>query len=274
MPLFARALKPPPPDQLFSTIEAWQGDRPWGRVLDAGTGRHSLEWILSLGASSWHGVTAGAPGEGELRRAVGDRMRPVDRLISGNWLDPEFLRGERYDTVLADYLLGAIDGFAPYFQDRLFGRLRPHVGRVLYVVGLDPYLDPTLPDPSLPADAGPSDPEAAAIVLEIARLRDACILLAGHRCYREYPLEWAERSLASSGYVVQRSQRLPIVYGRRFVDGQLDVCERKLPLFHDRKLAAAMAGSITELRGRALALHDRLGGLRTGADWIVEARPA
>lgn len=230
-------------------------------MLDAGTGRHSLEWIISLGTSSWHGVTAGAPGEDELRRSVGQRLRPLDRLISGNWLDPDFLHGERYDTVLADYLLGAIDGFAPYFQDRLFARLRPHVGSVLYVVGLEPYADP------------PQD-EAGAIVLEIARLRDACILLAGHRRYREYPLDWAERSLRGAGFVVQRSERLPIVYGRRFIEGQLDVCERKLPLFHDRTLAPAMSKTIAELRQRALATHDRLKGLSCGADWIIEARPA
>lgn len=273
MPLFSSALtakpaaavpgtpKPPSTDPLFATIERWNGERPWGRVLDAGTGRHSLEWILSLPTTSWHGVTAGAPGEGELRRAVGERMRPVDRLISGNWLDPAFLDGQRYDTVLADYLLGAIDGFAPYFQDRLFARLRPHVAGTLFVVGLEPYADP------------PGD-EAGAIILEIARLRDACILLAGHRCYREYPRTWAERSLEGAGYSVRRADSLPIVYGHRFIDGQLDVCERKLPLFHDRALAGAMGQAIRELRVRAKAVHDRLGGLRCSADWVIEARPA
>ena len=34
-------------DKLFGRIEAWHGDAPWGEVLDAGTGDHSLGWI-------WH----------------------------------------------------------------------------------------------------------------------------------------------------------------------------------------------------------------------------
>ncbi len=39
-----------------------------------------------------------------------------DQIIVGNWKDPSFLKGQVYDVVLADYLLGSIDGFAPYFQ--------------------------------------------------------------------------------------------------------------------------------------------------------------
>lgn len=33
-------------------------------------------------------------------------------------MDENFLKGRVFDTVLADYLIGAIDGFAPYFQVR------------------------------------------------------------------------------------------------------------------------------------------------------------
>ena len=45
-----------------------------------------------------------------------------------------------FDTVLADYLLGAVEGFAPYWQGQLFGRLRPLVAKRLYVIGLQPYI--------------------------------------------------------------------------------------------------------------------------------------
>jgi hypothetical protein len=38
-------------------IEQMQGDLPWGRVLDAGTGAHSLTWISSLQTDSWTAVT-------------------------------------------------------------------------------------------------------------------------------------------------------------------------------------------------------------------------
>lgn len=37
-------------------------------------------------------------------------------MVIGNWRDENFLKDRVFDTVLADYLVGAIDGFAPYFQ--------------------------------------------------------------------------------------------------------------------------------------------------------------
>jgi hypothetical protein len=33
-------------DALFGRIESWQGDRPWGSVLDAGTGQASADDAL------------------------------------------------------------------------------------------------------------------------------------------------------------------------------------------------------------------------------------
>lgn len=250
----------PAQDRLFGTVEAWQGDRPWGHLLDAGTGSHSLRWVLGLSTSRWTAVTGADWMERTVRQELGHRMRPVDRVVTGNWSDPGFLAGQVFDTVLADYLLGAIDGFAPYFQGRLFARLRPHVGGRLYAIGLEPY-------PDQAAD------EATAVILDIARLRDACILLAGHRCYREYPRAWVEQSLRDAGFVVEQAVSVPIVYGRRFVDGQLDVCLQKLPLFADPRLAQATRDRVEALRAQAHAVHDRLGGLRVGSDWVVAARP-
>jgi hypothetical protein len=43
------------------------------------------------------------------------------------------LAGETFDVVIADYLVGSIDGFAPYYQDQIYARLRPHVTKHLYV---------------------------------------------------------------------------------------------------------------------------------------------
>ncbi len=123
-------------DCLFQYVAERHGGAPWGRVLDAGTGTHSLDWVASLPTESWAAVT-GDPREGDrLRRRA--TLRPDDRVLVGNWTDPAFLAGEVFDVVLADYLLGAVEGFAPYFQAELFERLRPHVGRDLYVVCLEP----------------------------------------------------------------------------------------------------------------------------------------
>jgi hypothetical protein len=245
-------------DALFAFIERLQGDRPWGSVLDAGTGEHSLQWIAGLPTARWTAVTGGEARARELRAHFGARVRPADRLVTGNWQDPALLAGELYDVVLADYLLGAIDGFAPYFQDRLFARLRPLVGQRLYAVGLAPYPDD-------------DDSPGAALIREIARLRDACILLAGHRCYREYPLDWVLRHVEAAGFSVVDAVEMPIVYRRRFVDGQLDVCRRKLPLIADPGLRASLDRHIEELRARARPLADA--GIRFGHDWVLAAEP-
>jgi hypothetical protein len=91
---------------LFAYIEELQ-TAGWGDFLDAGTGTHSIGWVTSLDTQRWTAVT-GAPGHAaQVRELVGAAMRPQDRLIVGNWADAALLDDEAYDTVLADYLLGA-----------------------------------------------------------------------------------------------------------------------------------------------------------------------
>ncbi|MCZ6793109.1 MAG: class I SAM-dependent methyltransferase [Planctomycetota bacterium] len=247
-------------DALFSFIEQLQAGTPWESVLDAGTGSHSLEWISGLPTSRWTGVTGEARVADRLRREFSSVMRPVDRIACGDWSDPLFLQGETFSVVVADYLLGALDGFAPYFQDRLFERLRRHVGTRMYVVGLAPY-------------PGSSDHPWGQVVVEVARLRDACILLAGHRCYREYALDWTLRQLEAADFVVEETRVFPIRYGLPFVDEQLDVCLRKLPSFRDQRLAASMRRSVESLRERAHSLHAIHRGASFGEDYVVYARP-
>ena len=79
---------------------------------------------------------------------------------------------------MADYLIGAVDGFAPYTQDLVLERLRNYLapGGRLYIVGMEP-----IPEHAM----GPAE-----VITEVRRARDACIQLAGHRPYREYPLAW------------------------------------------------------------------------------------
>lgn len=248
-------------DTLFTTIERAHGERAWGAVLDAGTGNHSLDWICTLETRRWTAITGDSRRRERMAERFGPRMRLGDRILSGNWTDSGLLAGQEFDTVLADYLLGAVDGFAPYFQDRLFSRLRRHVrpGGRLYTVGLGPYPDQ-------------SDTPGGRLILEIARLRDACILLAGHRCYREYPMEWVCRHLEGAGFEINDAVKVPIMYGARFINGQLNVCLRKLPLFQDRALADRMRAHIEDVREQALSLSalDR-GGIRFGHDYVVTA---
>lgn len=247
---------------LYERITELHGTRPWGSVLDAGTGRSSMRWLLGRDCERWTAITGSPKMAEKTLQEAGDRIRPQDRLVVGNWADPDLLAGERYDTVLADYLLGAIEGFAPYWQDRLFGRLRPLVGGRLYVLGLEPYV------PGRPSDVD------GRLINDIGRLRDACLLLAGDHPYREYPLDWTLRHLERAGFKVADAQAIPIRYGDRFVNSQLEMCLRAVGKFADRALAMPFLAHIADLRARALAHVAREGGIRHGHDYIVVAEPA
>ena len=246
---------------LFRHIEDLQGDTPWGSFLDAGTGTHSIGWIASLTTTRWVAVTGATAHAMQVRDAAATSRRPRDRLIVSNWADESLLAGERFDTVLADYLLGAVEGFAPYFQSDLFQRLRPLVGGRLYLTGLEPYLHQ---QPETPAGR---------MVWEIGRFRDACLLLAGERPYREYPMPWVIARLEAAGFRITASKRFPIRYKARFVDGQIDMCAPRLAALEDRPLAEAMIAHGEALRIRALAMANAEDGLRHGHDYVIAAEP-
>lgn len=247
---------------LFGHVEALQGQHPWGALLDAGAGSGSIRWIQTLETERWTAVTGAAAHARQVRDLSDARRRAGDRIVLGNWADPDLLAGETYDTVLADYLLGAIDGFAPYFQERLFGRLRPLTGRRLYVVGLDPYV---------PAEE-PED-EAARLVWRIGRLRDSCLLLAGERPYREYPAEWVIDNLRRSGFEPLSAERFPIRFGVRFVEAQIAMCRPRIARLRDRNLAGALDRHASALREEALTAVGVHGGLICGNDYVIAAQP-
>jgi hypothetical protein len=249
------------PSKLFVQIEQLQAGAPWGSLLDAGTGTHSIGWVSSLATDRWTAVTGAERHAVQVRDTVELVRRPQDRIVLGNWVDPDLLVGERYDTVLADYLLGAVEGFAPYFQPRLFARLRPLVGRRLYVVGLEPYV------------AAEPDTPAGRLVWRIGRFRDACLLLAGERPYREYPAQWAVDRLEAADFRVVAARRYAIRYKVRFVNSQIDMCAPRLAALRDRTLAEALHAQGEHLRERALAHIAREGCLRHGHDYLLAAEP-
>lgn len=246
---------------LFRHIETLQGANDWGAFLDAGTGVNSSLWSTNLSSRAWCGVTGSNGHAAQVRETVEKRLRSQDRLVVGNWADEDLLHGERFETVLADYLLGAIEGFAPYFQAQLFARLKPHVGRRLYVVGLDPYV------------VGDASTPAAKIVREIGRLRDACLLLADETPYREYPAEWAINALGAAGFRLVSARRFANRYRESWVNGQLNMGLRRLARLPDQALAAAMTARLEALREEALQLCRQEGGLRHGYDYVLACEP-
>lgn len=247
---------------LFRHIEQHHQGLAWGRFLDAGTGLNSLSWIAGLDTEAWTAVTAD-PGMAKRVAQIGTiTPRPADRLLVGNWMDPALLAGERFDTVLMDYFIGAIEGFSPYWQEQVLQRFRPLVGRRLYITGLDPYVPYT------------PDTEAGEMICQIGRLRDACLLLAGERPYREYPLEWVADQVQKAGMRVVDARRFGNRYRERFVHGQLEMCERRLPAIADKALREGLASRIESLRSQALSVLQRDDGLRHGSDFVIVAEPA
>lgn len=86
-------------------------------------------------------------------------------------------------------------------------------------------------------------------------------------------MAWVIRNLECSGYIVEQSRALPIRYGARFINGQLDVCVRKLKYFQDQYLAAPMRMHIESVRAKGLAMVEKTpGGIRFGEDYVVCAR--
>lgn len=286
-------------DALFGYIEQCQaasssdGTARFGRFLDAGTGSHSLGWIASLvhrehllehtdhGESSAPRATltsyTAVTADETMRRRVVDAatalgVEGAGDVIVGNWqagaeadgsggADAALLEGRTYDTILADYLVGAIDGFAPYFQDQVFRRLRPHLapGGRLYVVGLQP-----IPD-SVPGDAD--------IFCKITKARDACILLAGHRCYREYPLDWIKRHVEGAGMTVVESRQYPIRYDQFTLTRQINVGRSKLKLFSSKGMAREMGKVLDDLEKESAKVIKRQsdGRVTLGFDYVVVA---
>ena len=102
-------------DTLFQQIETWY-NKPFGSVLDAGTGEHSLQWLLSTQTQSITAITGHPYRKKGLEFSYKEKVRTEDRILHGNWQQDDFLKGECFDIVVADYLLRAIDSFAPYFQ--------------------------------------------------------------------------------------------------------------------------------------------------------------
>lgn len=246
----------------FARIEALQGATPFGRMLDAGTGPGSIDWLLSIATESWTAVTAAPGNAAQVEKIVGTRKRANDRIVTGNWANPKLLGGERFDTVLAEHLLGAVDGFSPFLQTALLRRLRALTAGRLYLIGMEPY-----------AMARPES-EAGQLLFDIARYRDACMLLVGERPFREYPMTWVVTELGHAGFKVTATARFPMRLTATFVNGQIDRTIQRLGNFPDRALGDALEDRGFALRDRTLDYIKRHGTLAHGFNYLVAAEPA
>lgn len=250
---------------LFGHIERLQavhlqqtGGEGWGRVLDAGTGGHSLRWLLRMPHTALTAVTGEVAMHEALALELQEALGPADTLLLANWRDGGLLATEAFDVVLADYLLGALEAHAPFFQDVLFQRLRKRLapGGRLYATGAEP-----LPAP-------PADDARGCLVVEVAALRDAAVTLAGARPHREHPAEYMLRQLRRQGLRVLEVAEFPAVHSLALLRLQLDVAEEHARRLADAALAAALLAAAGRLR-KALAGHQW--PHRFGHDYVVAA---
>lgn len=247
---------------VFSCIEAMQGEATYGRVLDAGTGPRSLGWLTTIQTDSITAVTGAKQMASQVQKCLGEWRRPQDRLIVGNWKNTKMLDGEQFDTVIAENLLGSIEGFAPYFQTEIFRRLRPLTRKRLYVTGIEPYVI------DKPAN------EAGALIWEIGRYRDACLILTGQLPYREFPGQWVLTELQRSGFQLLSARQVPTGYTADFVNGQIGLARPRLERMADRALGQSLIAHGEELKARALGHLSRHGSLSHGFVHVIAADPA
>lgn len=273
-------------DALFGHIETQQGQKPFGSFLDAGTGLHSLRWIATLASddggsmTEFTAVTADEMMRKNVQKEVDELgMSHLGQVVIGNWFPPD---GDdtmslasidkdadgnlkQYDTILADYLIGAMDGFSPYTQDQMIEKLAKRLkpGGRLYIVGLQP-----IPDSFGKADSPQN------IICEVRKVRDACILLAGDRCYREYPLDWIERQVTTQASLeLINSIKFPILYRHSTIVKQINVGRRKLPRFPTKGLADEMRAVLDDLEKRSKEATEKEPNKRIqlGFDYVVTA---
>ncbi|CAJ1966046.1 unnamed protein product [Cylindrotheca closterium] len=258
-------------DAIFGGIEEQQGDKPFGNVLDAGTGRYSLRWLstLSLGSKGMTQLTA-ITADDKMLQSITPLVKKlgiedITSLVIGNWFGEEepipFENDQSlllFDTIIADYLIGAMDGFSPYQQDLIIPKLAKYLkpGGRLYIVGMEP-----IPDSSVNKDED--------IICQVKRVRDACLLLAGQRPYREYPLEWVTRQVdRTPGIQLVASNKgttkitatttttttttYPIRHSGRFIIRQINNGRRWLKMIKPKSLEQEMKNLLDDLENQAL----------------------
>ena len=125
----------------------------------------------------------------------------------------------------------------------------------------------------------------ANVICKVRQVRDACILLAGHHCYREYPVDWVQRQVQQQqvqeeeegqqqqqgrhwNLKLVRTTRMPILYRYETILRQINVGRSKLSLFSSSELATSMATVLDDLDHKAKDATKN-GRIPLGFDYIV-----
>ena len=114
-------------DALFQQIETWY-NTPFGST---GTSEHSLQWMLSTQTQSITAVTGDPYRKTGLEFFFKEKRCIMERIFHRNWKPDDFI-----DLVIADDLLGAIDGSTSYFQITFFGRMKRHIKDESHIISI------------------------------------------------------------------------------------------------------------------------------------------
>lgn len=245
---------------MFSRIEALQSMKPWGRVLDAGIGKKSLEWVLSLDTASVSGITSS---ERIHKKSISgidpDRLKQIDLRVS-KWSSDVFAN-ETFDTVLMDYVIGTLDATEPFTQELLFKRVKSLLAKegIVYIVAKEPFPD------SFPS-------ETANLIIQTAKLRDAAIITAGGRPIRDYPLQWFISNLIQNGFDILAVEMFPVVYGKAWINYNLNKAELFLRSLEEDEEYSGFHAKMRSLRSKASMSANLDRGFCLGSDFVIAAK--
>eukprot|EP00658_Telonema_sp_P-2_P052785 TRINITY_DN4106_c0_g4_i3.p1 TRINITY_DN4106_c0_g4~~TRINITY_DN4106_c0_g4_i3.p1 ORF type:complete len:276 (+),score=75.21 TRINITY_DN4106_c0_g4_i3:116-943(+) len=253
--------------------------QPLDSVLDAGTGKTSLDWISrELRPKRWTAVTATEHTQELVSRGgFAKRTRDADRVVLGNWANKSLLEGEKFDLVLLDHLIGSSEMYWPHGQEQLVGRLATKLNKNgrMYIIGQDPEPYPSRFE--IPGKAGYHVYHSVHIARSVDKLLQACVSHAGHRAKREFPLDWVTSLIHKTPTLeLEEVMAFPMVWGAKSLHVKLDMCEAKL------KFNIEGVHLINGLRDRIKVLRTRIdthpqfqsNGLCYGVEYLVAAKPA
>lgn len=215
-------------------------------VLDAGTGRASLCWLVKH-KPEFDTIVAVTATSDQSSYGTGG-LAPLAshsriRLELGNWRDEAFLsdgqQQEKFDVVVADYLLGATELYWPNGAEQLFDRLVDRIkpGGYLWLIGLEPYEEIL--------SRSYSDHER--LLLDVESLGDAAALLAGQRTYRELSQEWVSERIVHSDMVIFQSRQFPMRVTSNMLYNQLTFADQMASRIKNPTLRTAVEARRQEL---------------------------
>lgn len=276
---------------LAETTNSVRGHTRWGHVLDAGTGQGSMSWLCGQPTESVVAVTAARDMANKMKRKLRKPCKPVELLsgatqsadhpnvlLVGNWFTGEdqhspltqhpVYSARRFDTVLAEYLLGALEHFAAFHEQKMIDMLVSSVtdDGLLLFCGRSPF---DYPGPENYKSKYSRDKQ---LVLDTERIRDAAMLLSQQREYREFPAWWVVEAVKNRGFEIVRQKAFTHKVDKTYITSQLEWAAREARKVTMRSLSADLLKHIATLQAQADAAFTGITSVAFGGSYCFVAR--